>query len=81
MPSRRGGGKRSVDDPTADAGIAAAQHTVRHVRPFPWVHLSYKLAAGFEPSPLIGKIMQVFVSMDGKDFKAGLANLKAAAEK
>ena len=36
------------------------------------------------PSPFIGKIMQVFVSMDsmvGKDFESGLANLKAAAEK
>jgi uncharacterized protein YndB with AHSA1/START domain len=36
------------------------------------------------PSPFISKIMQVFVSMDrmvGKDFEAGLANLKAAVEK
>lgn len=35
-------------------------------------------------SPFIGKIMQVFISMDsmvGKDFETGLANLKAAAEK
>jgi uncharacterized protein YndB with AHSA1/START domain len=36
------------------------------------------------PSPFISKLMGVFVSMDsmiGKDFEAGLANLKAAAEK
>jgi hypothetical protein len=36
------------------------------------------------PNPFIGKLMQVFVSMDrmvGKDFEAGLANLKAAAER
>jgi uncharacterized protein YndB with AHSA1/START domain len=36
------------------------------------------------PSPYIAKLMQVFVSMDsmvGKDFEAGLANLKSVAEK
>ena len=35
------------------------------------------------PSPFIAKVMSVFMSMDrlvGKDFEAGLANLKAAAE-
>lgn len=35
------------------------------------------------PSPYIAKVMGVFVSMDkmiGKDFEAGLANLKTAAE-
>ena len=36
------------------------------------------------PANFISKLMQVFVNMDnmvGKDFEAGLANLKAAAEK
>jgi len=36
------------------------------------------------PSPFISKLMGLFVSMDkmiGKDFEAGLANLKAAAER
>ena len=36
------------------------------------------------PSPYVSKLMGVFFSMDkmiGKDFEAGLANLKAAAEK
>jgi hypothetical protein len=36
------------------------------------------------PSPYIAKLMSVFFSMDsmiGKDFEAGLANLKAAAER
>ncbi len=36
------------------------------------------------PSPFFSKLMQVFMSMDsmiGKDFEAGLANLKALAEK
>jgi uncharacterized protein YndB with AHSA1/START domain len=36
------------------------------------------------PTPFFGKIMHVFINMDsmvGKDFEAGLANLKAAAEK
>ena len=36
------------------------------------------------PAPFVTKLMSVFVSMDkmvGKDFEAGLANLKAAAEK
>ena len=36
------------------------------------------------PMPYISKLMSVFVSMDrmiGKDFEAGLANLKAAAER
>ena len=36
------------------------------------------------PAPYVTKLMTVFVSMDsmvGKDFEAGLANLKAAAEK
>lgn len=36
------------------------------------------------PAPYVTKLMTVFVSMDkmvGKDFEAGLANMKAAAEK
>jgi uncharacterized protein YndB with AHSA1/START domain len=36
------------------------------------------------PTPFVSKLMQVFVSMDGligKDFEAGLANLKAVAER
>ena len=36
------------------------------------------------PAPLMSKVMQVFINMDnmiGKDFEAGLANLKAIAEK
>jgi uncharacterized protein YndB with AHSA1/START domain len=36
------------------------------------------------PSPFIGKIMHVFINMDrmvGKDFEAGLANLKRLTEK
>jgi Polyketide cyclase / dehydrase and lipid transport len=36
------------------------------------------------PSPYLGKLIGVFVNMDtmiGKDFEAGLANLKAIAEK
>ena len=36
------------------------------------------------PAPYITKLMGIFVSMDkmiGKDFEAGLTNLKAAAEK
>ena len=36
------------------------------------------------PAPFMSKVMQVFINMDrmiGKDFEAGLASLKAAAEK
>jgi hypothetical protein len=36
------------------------------------------------PAPFISKVMQVFIDMDsmvGKDFEAGLANLKALTEK
>ena len=36
------------------------------------------------PCPFLGKVMSVFIDMDkmiGKDFEAGLANLKALAEK
>jgi uncharacterized protein YndB with AHSA1/START domain len=36
------------------------------------------------PAPFFSKVMQVFIDMDdmvGKDFEAGLANLKAIAEK
>ena len=36
------------------------------------------------PTPFVSKLMQVFVSMDrliGKDFEAGLAKMKAVAEK
>src|SRR5882724_6551980 len=36
------------------------------------------------PSPFMGKIMHVFINMDkmiGKDFEAGLANLKSLTEK
>jgi Polyketide cyclase / dehydrase and lipid transport len=39
--------------------------------------------AMYGPSPYIGKIISVFLDMDrmiGKDFEAGLANLKAATE-
>lgn len=39
--------------------------------------------AMYGPQPYIGKVMSLFVSMDkmvGKDFDAGLADLKAAAE-
>ena len=35
------------------------------------------------PNPFLAKVMQVFVGMDrlvGKDFEAGLANLKSLAE-
>jgi uncharacterized protein YndB with AHSA1/START domain len=38
----------------------------------------------YGPTPFVSKVMQVFISMDsliGKDFEAGLANLKAVAEK
>ena len=40
--------------------------------------------AMYGPTPFISKLVQVFFSMDsmiGKDFEAGLANLKALAEK
>lgn len=40
--------------------------------------------AMFGPNLFVGKVMQVFMSMDsmmGKDFETGLANMKAAAEK
>jgi uncharacterized protein YndB with AHSA1/START domain len=40
--------------------------------------------AMYGPSPYFAKVMQTLISMDsmiGKDFEAGLANLKAAAEK
>ena len=40
--------------------------------------------AMYGPNTYMGKLMSVFMSMDkmiGKDFEAGLANLKAAAEK
>jgi hypothetical protein len=36
------------------------------------------------PAPYITKVMQVYCNMDtmiGKDFEAGLASMKAAAEK
>ena len=36
------------------------------------------------PTPLFGKILHVFIDMDkmvGRDFEAGLANIKAVAEK
>jgi hypothetical protein len=38
----------------------------------------------YGPSPYIAKVMGMFVSMDkmvGKDFDAGLVNLKTVAEK
>jgi hypothetical protein len=44
-------------------------------------HVSWAMEG---PAPFISKLMQVFIIMDamvGKDFEAGLANLKAAAEK
>jgi len=38
----------------------------------------------YGPSPFIAKVMQTVINMDrmvGKDFEAGLQNLKAVAEK
>jgi hypothetical protein len=38
----------------------------------------------YGPAPFISKLMQVFINMDGmigKDFEAGLANLKKLTEK
>jgi len=40
--------------------------------------------AMYGPSPFIAKVMQTVINMDrmvGKDFEAGLQNLKAVAEK
>jgi len=38
----------------------------------------------YGPSPIISKVMSLFINMDtmiGKDFEAGLQNLKTVAEK
>ena len=38
----------------------------------------------YGPAPFMSKVMQVFINMDkmiGKDFEAGLANLKKLTEK
>ncbi len=45
--------------------------------------LTHVTWAMFGPSPFLSKVMGLFLNMDamiGKDFEAGLANLKAAAE-
>ena len=90
--SKVGAGRMEIKDATAPAKIGIQ---LDFIRPFEGHNIAdFTLAPRGNatevtwrmhgPAPFISKLMGLFVSMDGvigKDFEAGLANLKAAAEK
>ena len=87
-----GAGRMEIKDATAPAKIGIQ---LDFTRPFEGHNITdFTLAPRDDatevtwrmhgPAPFISKLMGLFVSMDrmiGKEFEAGLANLKAAAEK
>lgn len=90
--SKVGAGRMEILDTTAPSKIAIK---LDFIKPFeghntaeytlvPQGEMTNVTWAMYGPTPFISKLMQVFVSFDkmiGKDFEAGLANLKAVAEK
>ena len=90
--SKAGAGRMEINEstPAAKVGIQLA-----FIKPFEGHNIAeFTLAPQGEttnvtwtmhgPAPFISKLMQVFVSMDtmiGKDFEAGLANLKTVVER
>jgi uncharacterized protein YndB with AHSA1/START domain len=90
--SKVGAGRMEILDTTAPSKIAIK---LDFIKPFeghntaeytlvPQGEMTNVTWAMYGPTPFISKLMQVFISFDkmvGKDFEAGLANLKAVAEK
>ena len=91
--SKVGAGRMEIKDATAPSKVIIQ---LDFIRPFEGHNVTdFTLAPRADsttevtwlmrgPAPFVTKLMGVFVDMDkmiGKDFEAGLANLKAAAEK
>ena len=90
--SKVGAGRMEITEPTPPSKILIK---LDFIKPFeghnmadftlePQGDTTHRSWAMYGPTPFVSKVMQVFISMDsliGKDFEAGLANLKAAAEK
>jgi uncharacterized protein YndB with AHSA1/START domain len=91
--SKVGAGRMEIKDATAPSKLVIQ---LDFIRPFEGHNVTdFTLAPGADastqvtwlmrgPAPFVTKLMSVFVDMDkmiGKDFEAGLANLKAAVEK
>ena len=90
--SKVGAGRMEITDPTPSSKILIKLdfikpfegHNVADFTLEPQGDSTQVTWAMYGPTPFVSKVMQVFISMDGligKDFAAGLANLKAAAEK
>ena len=89
--SKVGAGRMEIVDTASPARV---QIQLDFLKPFeahntaeftlqPKGDLTHVTWAMYGPSPFISKVMGLFFSMDaviGKDFEAGLANLKSAAE-
>ncbi len=90
--SKVGAGRMEIKDATAPSKVVIQ---LDFIRPFEGHNITdFTLASRADattevtwlmrgPAPFVTKLMGVFVNMDkmiGKDFEAGLANLKAAAE-
>ena len=91
--SKVGAGRMEIKEASAPAKVVIQ---LDFLRPFEAHNVTdFALAPGADastqvtwlmrgPAPFVSKLMGIFVDMDkmiGKDFEAGLANLKAAAEK
>ncbi len=87
-----GAGRMEIKDATAPAKVTIQLDFIRPFEGHNVTDFTLVPSAGSTevtwlmrgPAPYIAKLMGVFVDMDkmiGKDFEAGLANLKAAAEK
>jgi hypothetical protein len=89
--SKVGAGRMELIDPVSPTQVVIK---LDFIRPFEGHNITeFKVAPQGDateltwtmtgPTPFVSKLMQVFVSMDkmiGKDFEAGLANLKRVAE-
>ncbi|ANH76546.1 polyketide cyclase / dehydrase and lipid transport family protein [Ralstonia insidiosa] len=92
--SKVGAGRMEIVDTSLSNAPARIQIQLDFLKPFeahntaeftlkPAGDLTHVTWAMYGPSPFISKVMGLFFSMDaviGKDFEAGLANLKSAAE-
>lgn len=90
--SKVGAGRMEITEPTPSSKILVKLdfikpfegHNIAEFTLEPQGDTTRLTWAMYGPTPFVSKVMQVFVSMDsliGKDFEAGLANLKSAAEK
>jgi uncharacterized protein YndB with AHSA1/START domain len=87
-----GRGRMEIVEATAPSNVAIRldfiapieAHNVAEFKLIPRGNATDVVWSMHGPSPFLSRLVQVFVSMDrmvGKDFEAGLANLKALAER